>query len=158
MILIFIGLLILIVFLVAIRILIKKIIKKRNQEKCNPKLDPVSVPHTTVTGTCMSSEPSDHRMHSDPSDHRMHSDPLDEGMYSEPIDYSTDKEASTCPDLKDYVHKSELVPNMTFRTNPYFVKKTCSKAECTKTKSDPCRKTTHYEYDWIPVLETECVV
>lgn len=155
MLLIFVGILILIVFLVAIRILIKKIIKKRNQEKCKLKLEPVDIntsttgtlPQTTITGTCiMSSEPD------------MLSDPSDESMYSEPIDYTTDKEASKCPDLKDYVHKSELVPNMTFRTNPYFVKKRCPKTKIAKSKSEPCRKTTQYEYDWIPVLDTECVV
>ena len=70
---------------------------------------------------------------------------------SRPVTYK--KPANDCPNLDDYVHRSELVPNHTFRINPYYVKQ-IEKEKC----KSPREKPNMYEYDWIPVLDSECIV
>ena len=86
----------------------------------------------------------------------------------EPIEDKQQEEpkCETCPNLDEYIHRSELVPNLSFRVNPYFVKgkpkKNSKKIAKLKKKLDEnskaCRKTDGYQYDWIPVLESECAV
>mgnify|MGYP001181715649 FL=1 len=85
----------------------------------------------------------------------------------EPIEEKKDEpKCETCPNLDEYIHRSELVPNLSFRVNPYFVKgkpkKNLKKIKKLKKrleeKSNACRKTDGYQYDWIPVLESECAV
>lgn len=67
---------------------------------------------------------------------------------------------ASCPNLDDYVHRSELVPEYTFRINPYYVKQ-IEKIDKTVYKNGTCNcdeKPNMYEYDWIPVLDSECRV
>lgn len=70
------------------------------------------------------------------------------------------KETEACPNLDDYVHRSELKPNVSIRSNPYYFEKKCK--TCKKSKNRNYQSIYHhdgYEYDnvkmdeWIPVEE-----
>jgi len=150
------GFLILIIFLIFFRILIGKIINKYNKKNCTLKTTRSRPPPIVV-------------------DYEVNDSNIRTKKY--PI----------CPNLDDYIHKSELIPNYTFSINPYYIKQTetCEdKANSSvhiqninkkviqniinkkvekkveeKIKKTYCQsKSDMYEYDWVPVLDSECIV
>ena len=58
-----------------------------------------------------------------------------------------EKEAKeTCPNMDDYVRRTQLKPNMVLRNNPYYIKNKCKTCDKTGVKKD----TSHTNTIWVP--------
>ena len=88
------------------------------------------------------------------------------------LDYEHTK-VSTCPNLSDYIHKSELRESSVLHKNPYVLRVapkyknsdvlrngsySSKKRDCPKCKK--CPKSGIYEEDmeWVPVVKSECAI